>query len=69
MPSVAHLRMTDQRSGTSCEILVECIMRSNSVKIILNVGQWLRRRCRLKDFLSGAMAVLLFGVTEPFMQF
>ena len=32
---------------------------------ILNLGQWFRRRCRLKDFLSGALAA---GV-ETFMQF
>ena len=31
-PWVAYLRMTDQWSGTFCEILVECIMRNNSVK-------------------------------------
>ena len=30
-PWVAHLRMTDRWSGTICEILVECIMRNNSV--------------------------------------
>ena len=30
-PWVAHLRMTDQWGGTICEILVECIMRNNSV--------------------------------------
>ena len=35
-PSVTHLRMTDQRSGTFCEILVECIMRNNSVKLFLS---------------------------------
>ena len=34
-PWVAHLRMTDQWSGTICEILVECIMRNNSVKLFL----------------------------------
>ena len=67
-PWVAHLRMTDQWSGTICEILVECIMRKNSVNFFLNLGQWLRR-CRLKDFLSGALAVLLFGAAGPFMQF
>ena len=38
-------------------------------EIILNLGQWLRRRYRLKDFLAGALAVLLFGGAEPFMQF
>ena len=37
-------------------------------EIILNLCQWFRRRC-LKDFLSGALAVLLFGGAEPFMQF
>ena len=38
-------------------------------EIILNLGQWFRRRCHLKDFLSGALAVLLFGAAEPYMQF
>ena len=64
---VAHLRMTDQWSATICEILVECIMRNSSVNF-LNLGHGFRR-CRLKDFLSGALAVLLFGAAEPFMQF
>ena len=39
----------------------------NISEIILNLDQWLR--CRLKDFLSGALAALLFGGAEPFMQF
>ena len=39
-----------------------------SCEIILNLGQWFRR-CRLKDFLSGALATLLFSGVEPFMQF
>ena len=26
---------------------------------ILRLGKWLRRKCRLKDFLSGALAALL----------
>ena len=38
-------------------------------EIILNLGQWFRMRCCLKDFLSGALAALLFGGVEPFMQF
>ena len=38
-------------------------------EIILNFGQWFWRRCRLKDFLSGALAALLFDGVEPFMQF
>ena len=38
-------------------------------EIILNLGHWFRKRCRLKDFLSGVLAVLLFSAAEPFMQF
>ena len=38
-------------------------------EIILNLRQWLRRGCHLKDFLSGALAVLLFGGVKPFMEF
>ena len=30
-------------------------------EIILNLGQCFRRSCRLKDFLSGALAALLFS--------
>ena len=37
-------------------------------EIIFNLGQW-NRRCRFKDFLSGALAALLFSGVEPFMQF
>ena len=37
-------------------------------EIILNLGQCFRRRCHLKGFFSGALAVLLFGGAEPFMQ-
>ena len=38
-------------------------------EIILNLGQWFRRRCCLKDFLSGALAALLLCGVKPFMQF
>ena len=38
-------------------------------EIILNLGQWFRTRCCSKDFLSGALATLLFSGAEPFMQF
>ena len=34
-------------------------------EIILNLGQWFRRRCCLKDFLSGALVALLFSGAEP----
>ena len=35
-------------------------------KIILNLGQWFKRRCRLKGFLSGALVAHLYGEAEPF---
>ena len=38
-------------------------------EIILNFGQWFKRICCLKDFLSGTLATILFGGTEPFVQF
>ena len=68
MPWVAHLRMTNQWSETTCEI-VEVHHDEQFSEIILNLGQWFRRRCRLEYFLSGALAVLMFGAAEPFMQF
>ena len=34
----------------------------------MNLSQWFRRRCRLKDFLSRALVALLFGGADPFMQ-
>ena len=37
-------------------------------EIILNLDQWLRRRCRLHDFLSGALSALVFNDVKPFMQ-
>ena len=39
-----------QRSGTICAILEEGIMQEKQVcEIILNLGQWFRRRCHLKN--------------------
>ena len=42
------------------------------VKIIAecpwNMGQWFRKRCRLKDYSSGALAALLFIGVEPLKQ-
>ena len=35
-------------------------------EIILNLDQWFRRRCLLKDFLSGALATLLCSGAEQF---
>ena len=37
-------------------------------EIVLNLDQWFRR-CHLKDFLSGALAALLFSGAEPIVQF
>ena len=36
--------------------------------IIFNLDQWFRRRFRLKDFLCGALAALVFSGAEPFVQ-
>ena len=36
---------------------------------ILNLDLWYKRRCCLKDFLSGALAALVFSGAELFMQF
>ena len=42
-----------QRSGTFCEKLVEGIMQEEQFcEIILILGQWFRRKCHLKYFLS-----------------
>ena len=38
-------------------------------EFILNLGQWFRGRCCLKDFLYGALAALLFSGAKPFMSF
>ena len=38
-------------------------------EIILNLDKWFRRRCRLKDFLSRALAVPVFSGAELFIQF
>ena len=38
-------------------------------EIIFNLGQWFKRICSFKDFLSGALAAFLFGPAEPFRQF
>ena len=38
-------------------------------EIILNFGQWFKRRCCFKDFLYEALASLLFSGPKSFMQF
>ena len=38
-------------------------------EIVLKLGQWFRRRCCLKDFLSGALVALFVRREKPFMQF
>ena len=38
-------------------------------EIILNLGQWFRRRCLLKDFLSGALATLMFSGANHLCNF
>ena len=58
-----------QWSATICAILVMGLMKNNSWKLFWILGQWFMRRFRLKDFLSGALAALMFGGVEPSMQF
>ena len=36
-------------------------------EIILNLDTWFRRRCGLENFLSGALAALLFSGARPFV--
>ena len=38
-------------------------------EIISNLDQWLKRRWRLKHFLSRTLAAILFGGEEPFRHF
>ena len=38
-------------------------------KIILNLDQWFRRRCRSKTFLSRALEALMFRGALLFMQY
>ena len=59
----------DQRSKTVCAIIVEGIMRTTSLKIKLNLGQRLSRRCRSKILLFLASVVILFDGEESFVQF
>ena len=63
-----YLAALFQRGVTICAILVAGIMEQ-LCEIILNLDQWFRSRCCSKNFLSGALAALLFGGAEPFMQF
>ena len=58
-----------QRSGTICANCGSVYQEDQFCEIILNLDQWFRRRCCLKDFLSGALAALLCSGAEPFMQF
>ena len=56
-------------SVTICAIYGRKYKEDQFCESILNFGQWFKRRCRLKDFLSGALAALLCGEAKPFMQF
>ena len=38
-------------------------------EIILNLGQWFRRRCHLKDFISGALVSLRLGGAHRLCNF
>ena len=57
-----------QHSVTICANLLEGIKRNNSVNYF-EFGSVVQEQMLLKDFLSGALATLLFGGAEPFIQF
>ena len=60
------------QTGKACEnrLLVESRHHEEqSCDINYNLDQWFGRRSRLKDFLSRALAALVFSGAEPFMQF
>ena len=43
-------------------------MRNISVKLFLNLDQWLRRRCHLKIFLFLDLVAILFDRVETFVK-
>ena len=67
---ISYLELWQPCCSAECNLLCNFGRGFNEeqfYEIILNLGQWFRRRCCLKDFLSGALAANLFGVAEPFM--
>ena len=70
-PWVAHLRMTDQWSGTICEILVKCIMRNNSVKLFFEFVSVVQEDLLFKRFLiwcSGSPPVWCSGTIYAILK-
>ena len=57
-----------QRSGIICSFFCRGLYEKQFYEFISNLGQWFRRRSRLKDFLSGALVALVFSGADPFMQ-
>ena len=55
-----------QRRGTICAIVVEGIMRNNSVIFFLYLDQWFMRRCCLKIFCLKIF--LIWSSGGPFVQ-
>ena len=58
-----------QRSVTNLCNLGRQYYEEQFCEVILNLDQWFKSRCCLKDFLSRALAALRFGGATPFMQF
>ena len=57
-----------QRSGTICAILEEGIMQEEQFcEIILNMGQWFRRRFHLKNLIWSSGDLVFVG-EEQFMH-
>ena len=64
---ISYLELWQPFGSTECIRLGRGYYEEIFYELILNLGQWFR--CRLKDFLSGALAALLCGGAEPFIQF
>ena len=70
--AISYLELWQPFCSTECNHLCNFgrgCYEEQFCEIILNLGQRFRRRCRLNDFSSGALAALLFGGANPFLQF
>ena len=50
----------------SVELTIHANQEEQFCENILKLGLWFRRRCCLKDFISGALVTLLISAARPF---
>ena len=65
---ISYLDILQPFCSAECNNSGRVYYEEHFCEIILNLGQWFRRKGCLKN-LSGALAALLFGEVEPFMHF